>query len=337
MKIVRTDAELHLPTLDDRLRAEGHDLVLLGDGVSEDVLADALRDADILMMCYTPVTRAVMDSARNLRGIVKYGVGIDAIDIPAARERGIAVVNVPEYAEQTVAEGAFLLMLALLRKLPALMAQMTSAGWTWPEPRWLGRDVSGLTVGLIGFGRIGQQMAKMAGRGFDARVIACDPHQSDAVFGAAGVERVSLEDLLQKSDVISLHTVLNEDTHQMIGRKEFAQMKSEAVLINVSRGALVDETALIEALDAHKIAAAGLDVFEAEPLSPGHPLQNRKNVILLPHLTFWTEDAMRRLEDDTYARLRELMDDRPVTIRSTDPRLKGQAGAAYPDLSSSFR
>jgi D-3-phosphoglycerate dehydrogenase len=330
MKIVRTDAELYLPTLDDRLRAEGHDLVLLPDGVTQEALIAETRDADILMMCYTPISRAVIEAAPKLRGIVKYGVGIDAIDIPAAREHGVTVVNVPEYAENTVAEGAFLLMLALLRKLPALSAKMRAAGWTWPEPRWLGRDVAGLTVGVVGFGRIGQCMARMAGAGFGAHVIAFDPHQPDERLTAQGVERVTLNDLLARADVVSLHTVLNDETRHIIGAAELARMKPGALLINVSRGALIDEPALISALDEGRIAGAGLDVFEKEPLRPDHPLQDRPNVILLPHLTFWTEQAMSRLEDDTWDRLSELIEGRPVTIRSTDPRLKGQKGATYP-------
>lgn len=335
MKIVRTDAELHLPTLDDRLRAEGHEVILLPDGVGEAELIEAVRAACILMMCYTPVTRRVIEAAPKLRGIVKYGVGIDAIDIPAAKDHGVTVVNVPEYAESTVAEGAFLFMLALLRKLPALSVEMQTKGWTWPEPRWLGRDVAGLTVGLVGLGRIGRSMARMAGAGFGARIIAFDPHQPDEVFLSAGVERApTLRALLDVSDVVSLHTVLTDGTRGMIGSAEFEAMKPDAILLNVSRGALVDETALVAALDAGRIAGAGLDVYAREPLTPGHPLLNRPNVILLPHLTFWTHDAMRRLEDDTYARITELIERRPVTVRSSDPRLKEQPGAAYPALGS---
>ena len=330
MRIVRTDAELYLPTLDDRLRTEGHDLVLLPDGISQEALIEASRDADILMMCYTPVTRAVIQAAPKLRGIVKYGVGIDAIDIQAAKDHGVAVVNVPEYAENTVAEGAFLLMLALLRKLPALSAEMRASGWTWPEPRWLGRDVAGLTVGLVGFGRIGQCMARMAGAGFGAHVIAFDPHQPDDRFTAAGLKRVTLDDLLARADVVSLHTVLNDETRHIIGAAEFTRMRPGALLINVSRGALVDETALVNALDKGQLAGAGLDVYEREPLSLAHPLQNRPNVILLPHLTFWTHQAMQRLEEDTWARLSELIEGRAVTIRSKDPRLQGQTCTTYP-------
>lgn len=336
MKIVRTDAELHLPTLDDRLRADGHDLVLLPDGISEAELADAVLDAEIVMMCYTPVPRSIIAGAPKLRGIVKYGVGIDAIDIAAAKDHGVTVVNIPEYAENTVAEGAFLLLLALLRKLPGLSATMQQEGWAWPEPRWLGRDVAGLTVGLIGFGRIGQSFARMAGAGFGAKVIAFDPHQPDDVFSDLNAARAAtLGDLLAQSDVVSLHTVLTDDTRHLIGPQAFRAMKTDAILINVSRGALVDEAALLGALRNGQIAGAGLDVYSQEPLSlTDHPMSELlgyPNVILLPHLTFWTHQAMQRLEDDTYARLQELIEGRPVTIRSKDPRLLGQSGAIYPD------
>ena len=330
MKIVRTDAELHMPKLDARLRTDGHDVTLLPDGIPEDGLIEAVRDADILMMCYTPVTRRVIEAAPRLRGIVKYGVGIDAIDIPAARDHGVTVVNVPEYAENTVAEGAFLLMLALLRKLPAITATMQTEGWTWPEPRWLGRDVSGLTVGLIGLGRIGRSMARMTGAGFGAHVIACDPHQPDRVFADAGVVKVSLWELLARSDVVSLHTVLTDETRHLIGAPELALMKPSALLINVSRGGLIDQPALTAALDADLIAGAGLDVYAEEPLRKDCPLLGRPNVILLPHLTFWTHEAMQRLEEGTHARIAELIEGRPVLIRSKDARLQGQSGAIYP-------
>jgi D-3-phosphoglycerate dehydrogenase len=332
VKIVRTDAELVLPTLDDRLRQGGHDLVLLPDGVSEDVLCGELADADILMMCYTPVTRRAIESAPKLRGIVKYGVGIDAIDIEAARDHGITVVNVPEYAERTVAEGAFLLLLALRRKLPGLVEAMARDGWAWPETRWLGNDIAGMTLGLVGLGRIGQSMARMAGAGFGAHVVAYDPMQPQQVFDASGVTRVPSRDaLLATADAVSLHAVLTNETRHMIGARELARMKPGAVLVNVSRGELVDEAALVEALDAGHLGGAGLDVFASEPLTRDHPLFDRPNVILLPHLTFWTVEAMARLEEDVDARLKEMIEGRPVTIRSADPRLKNQPGAVYPN------
>jgi len=329
VRIVRTDAGLRTPALDAALRAEGHDLTLLPDGVSEADLCAAVAEADLLLMCYTPVAAAVIGAAPRLKGIVKYGVGIDAIDIPAAMARGIPVVNIPEYAERTVAEGAFALMLALARKLPALRACMEREGWAWPEPRWLGRDIAGSTVGIIGLGRIGQAMARMAGSGFGAEVIAYSPHTPPEVFAAAGVERAAhLHDLLARSDFVTIHAVLNDATRALIGAAELARMKPTACLINVARGAIVDDAALIAALDAGQIAGAALDVYSEEPLArDGHPLSalfGRDNVILSPHLTFYTREAMQRLEAETLARCREVLDGRPVTVTSDDPRLRAQ-------------
>ncbi len=332
MKILRTDAELSLPGLDDRLRAEGHQLTLLPDGVNVDRLIDEIADADLLLMCYTPIPRPVIEAAPRLRGIVKYGVGIDAIDIGAARERGITVVNIPEYAESTVAEGAFLLLLALLRKLPSLSAKMQSDGWVWPETKWLGRDMKNLTLGIVGLGRIGSALARMAGAGFGAKVLAYDPRKPDDAFAEVGAVRCnSLEELLAHADAVSLHATLNVTSRYMIGAHEISLMNPGTYLINVSRGSLVDETALIEALDRGHLAGAGLDVYEREPLIPDHPLLGRSNVVLLPHLTFWTREALLRLEADTYARIQEFAAGAPITIRSRDPRLAGQENAIYPD------
>ncbi len=334
MKIVRTDRELRMPVLDRALRDAGHDLVLLPDGVGEDGLADQVRDADLLLMCYTPVPARVIGATTRLRGIVKYGVGIDAIDIPAAIARGIPVVNIPEYAEETVAEGAFAMLLALAKRLPALRERMQSAGWAWPEPQWLGSDIAGQTVGIVGLGRIGRSMARMAGPGFRARVIAYDPALSAADMGE--VEKCDrLSDLLKRSDFVTLHCVLTDETRHLIGAAELRAMKPTAFLINTSRGALVDEQALLRALDAGWIAGAGLDVFSAEPLTrsthPLAPLYGRANVILSPHLTFYTHQAMQRLEAETLERCLELLEGRPVTIKSADPRLRGQAQALYTD------
>lgn len=334
MKIVRTDRELRMPLVDAMLRELGHELVLLPDGIPEAELATHTRDADLLLMCYAPITRHVIETATRLRGIVKYGVGIDAIDIPAATKRGITVVNIPEYAEETVAEGAFALMIALARKLPALAAQMSDHGWAWPEPKWLGRDIAGSTVGIVGLGRIGRSMARMAGAGFRANVLAYNPGMSEAAIRAAGATPCpDLHDMLGRSDFVSIHCVLNDATRHLIGAPELRAMKPTACLINVSRGAIVDEAALIRALDAGWIAAAGLDVFSAEPLAQrNHPLAalfNRPNVILSPHLTFYTEQAMARLEQDTLDRCLELIEGRDVLIKSTDPRLQGQARVIY--------
>lgn len=331
VRVVRTDCELETPAVDRALRGQGHELVLLPGGAGEDALAEAASGADILLVCYEPVTQRVVEAAGRLRGIVKYGVGIDAIDIPAATGRGIVVVNVPEYAEETVAEGAFALMMALARRLPEVGAEMAGAGWAWPERRLLGRDIAGSTVGIVGMGRIGRSMARMAGAGFRADVIAHDPHVGAGEMEAAGARRCEgLDELLRASDFVTVHCVLDAATRHLIGARELALMKPTAFLVNVSRGAIVDERALIEALDAGRIAGAGLDTFSREPLArEGHPLSGlfgRPNVILSPHLTFYTEQAMRRLEAETLERCRELAGGGKVTVKSADPRLAGQGG-----------
>ncbi|MGX5801109.1 NAD(P)-dependent oxidoreductase [Bradyrhizobium sp. Arg314] len=335
MKAVRTDRELECPGIDAGLRARGVELVTLPDGIPEAELMAAVADADLILMCYTPITGRVIDAARNLKGIVKYGVGIDAIDIQAAMRRGIPVVNVPEYAEETVAEGAFALMIALAKRLPAITAAVSRDGWIWPEQRWLGRDIAGATLGLVGCGKIGRSMARMAGQGFRARVLGLDPGIDAATMRDAGIEKVDdLQAMLGVCDFVSIHCVLNEQTRGLIGRQELACMKPSAILINVSRGALIDEAALVEAIVAGRIAGASFDVYSLEPLTrSGHPMSalfDRDNVILFPHLTFFTHEAMRRLEDDTLARCFELIEGRPVTIRSHDPRLRAQtAGVSF--------
>lgn len=335
MKAVRTDRELEVPRVDAGLRAAGVELVTVPDGIAEEDLAREVADADLLLMCYTPVTARIIAAAPRLKGIVKYGVGIDAIDIRAAMARGIPVVNVPDYAEETVAEGAFALLIALAKRLPAIAGAVQRQDWIWPQQRWLANDIAGRTLGLVGFGRIGRSMARMAGQGFRARVLAYDPHVDAADMQAQGVEKVlDLGQMLAASDFVSVHCVLNEATHHLLGRAQLARLPAHAILINVSRGAIVDEAALVEAIVACRIAGAGLDVYSVEPLArDGHPMSalfGRDNVILFPHLTFFTAEAMQRLEDDTLARAMEILDGRPVTIHSHDPRLRAQtAGVRF--------
>lgn len=328
-RIVRTDCELEVPRVDAALRAAGHELVLLADGASEDELILAVRDAELLLMCYTPVTARVIEAAEQLKGIVKYGVGIDAIDIEAAKARGIPVVNVPEYGEETVAEGAVTLMLALAKKLKPIGRAMQDEGWIWPESRWMGLDLSGKTLGLVGVGRIGTKVARMAGKGFGMRVLGFDPHVQDAHLEQAGVERrTDLRALAAESDFLSVHCVLNDETRGIVGERELAAMKRSAFLVNVSRGAIVDEVALLRALHEKRIAGAALDVYSSEPLAKaGHPLSAlyaMDNAIVFPHLTFFTREAMQRLEDETLERCFEILEGRPVLVKSDDPRLRGQ-------------
>jgi D-3-phosphoglycerate dehydrogenase len=329
MKAIRTNRELECPRIDAGLRTRGVDLVTLPEGISENELIEHAANADLLLTCYTPVTARVIESAQRLRGIVKYGVGIDAIDLEAARRRRVPVANIPEYAEETVAEGAFALIIALARKLAPMHCAMQNTGWIWPVREWLGHDLAGKTLGLVGAGRIGRSLARMASAGFRMRVIGFDPFVSGDAMQSAGVEKCrELAEVLRVSDFVSLHAVLNANTRHLIGRREIEQMKPSAMLINVSRGALVDEAALLDALSAGRIAGAALDVFSQEPLAQaGHPLSSlfsMPNVILTPHLTFYTHEAMERLEKETLERCDELLGGRPLLVKSHDPRLRSQ-------------
>jgi D-3-phosphoglycerate dehydrogenase len=336
IRVVRTDMELECPHLDKALRKSDVELVLLPDGISEDDLVRETRNASLILMCYTPITARVINEAKLLKGIVKYGVGIDAIDIEAAKARKIPVVNVPEYAEETVAEGAFALLVALTKKLRPLQKAMDETGWVWPTAQWQGSDISGKTLGLVGLGRIGRSMARMAGQGFNARVLAYSPHSDAQTIRAAGAEKCEdLHEMLGQSDFVSIHAVLNSETHHLIDAACFAAMKPGALFINAARGAIVDEAALIEALRSGQIGGAGLDVFSQEPLAlTGHPLSplfEMDNVILTPHFTFFTAEAMKRLEEDALARCDEILASKPVLVKSTDPRLTGQKnGVIFP-------
>lgn len=337
MKIVRTDAELELPRVDERLRGAGATLVLLDGAVAEDALAHEVRDAELILMCYTRIPARVIAGASRLKGIVKYGVGIDAIDIDAARARRIPVVNVPDYAEETVAEGAVALLLALARKMKPLQHRMDAEGWAWPTPQWLATDLAGKTLGLIGVGRIGSKLARMLGQGFRMRVLGFDPWRDREAMALQGVEKCDeLCAMLAQCDVVSLHAVLTPATRHLVGERELGCMKPGALVVNVSRGELIDEDALAAALRNGRLGGAALDAYGDEPLArEGHrlsPLYAMDNVVLWPHLTFYTAEAMRRLEDETLERCFEILGGEPVLVKSRDPRLRAQrTGVRFAD------
>jgi D-3-phosphoglycerate dehydrogenase / 2-oxoglutarate reductase len=328
IKIVRTDAELEVPRVDAALREQGV-LVLLPSTTNERALGNELRDADLLLMCYARISANAIANAERLRGIVKFGVGIDAIDIEAAKRRRIPVVNVPDYADETVAEGAMALILGLARKFKPLQREMQSRGWAWPTSRWLASDLAGKTLGLVGVGKIGARVARMAGPGFRMNVLGFDPFVSRGDMLQRGVEKCEeLHAMLARSDVVSVHAVLTPETRHLLGEQELAVMKPSASVVNVSRGALIDEEALVRALQSGRIAGAALDVYSDEPVAlTGHPLSPlycMDNVLLWPHLTFYTAEAMHRLEDETLERCTEILEGRPVLVKSHDPRLRSQ-------------
>lgn len=241
----------------------------------------------------TELPEALVARMRGLKAIVKHGAGVDNIPIPFATARGVMVANTPGGNNFTaVAEGAVALMLALLRRVREMDAVVREDRW---NERWTTRlgDLTEARVGLIGFGRIARYTAKICGAGFGAQLAAYDPMLDPADVFAAGVAPMGLDDLLAWADVISVHVPLTDETRGLIGAAELARMRSSAIIVNCSRGGIIDEPALTKALKGGSIAGAGIDVFEAEPPCADNPLFGVPNIILSPHVAGVTESGMK--------------------------------------------
>jgi phosphoglycerate dehydrogenase-like enzyme len=281
---------LAAPRFASLLRQQGLEVVFpqVGDRpLSEADLLEQLPGHVAVLAGMEPYTSAVLARAvPPLRVIARVGVGYDAVDIEAATAHGVAVTIAPGQNHDSVAEHAFGLMLAVLRKIAVHDRGMRQGLWL----RELTRPVRGLTLGLVGLGRIGRAMVPRA-RAFGMRVVAHDVQPDLAWAEANGVQIVSLSDLLRQADVISLHAPLTPATRHLINAESLRWVKPTAVLINTARGGLVDETALLEALRAGRLAAAGLDVFAVEPLPANHPFTHMEQVVLTPHTAGTDEQA----------------------------------------------
>ena len=270
---------------------------------NESDMCATAKDADALTgrsLRTSRITATIMDSAPNLRIIAKSTIGVDDVDVEAATERGILVTNAPiESNWGGVAEGTLGMILTLLKMTRERDEAVKQGKWRAPNLNglYLGSrqdGYPGLTVGLVGLGRIARRVAELLAP-WKTRIIAYDPYLDRSQFAKSGVEQVDLTTLLKESDIISLHPILTKENHHMIGKKEFAMMKPSAILINTSRGQIVDEKALAEALQAGKLAAAGLDAFEQEPLPADSPLRKfGPRVLLSPHMVSATHGESRR-------------------------------------------
>jgi len=250
-----------------------------------DVLLKEVRDVEGLLSLLTDkVDAELMDAAPRLKVISNYAVGFDNIDVAEATRRRIPVGNTPGVLTDSTADLAFALMMAAGRRLIEGVDYVRAGKWkTWGPKLLLGQDIHGATLGIIGFGRIGQAMAKRA-IGFDMRVLAYDPYPDQKAAKALGVELVELDRLLAESDFISLHPLLTKETYHMIGEREFKLMKPTAILVNAARGPIVDPKALYNALKNGEIAYAALDVTEPEPIPMDDPLLTLPNCIIVPHI-----------------------------------------------------
>lgn len=266
-----------------------------------------LPDAVVIWHVLRPLSGEDVRRATRCRLIHKLGAGVNTIDVDAASERGIAVANMPGANAPSVAEGTVLLMLAALRRLPQL-DRATRAGEGWPTDPGLGetvRDIGGGTVGLVGYGNVAQRVATIVSA-MGATVL----HTSTRDDGRPGWR--ALPDLLASSDIVSLHLPLAPGTAGLLDRAALARMRPDAVLVNTSRGPIVDEVALVDALCDGRLAAAGLDVFGEEPAPPDHPLFGLPNVVVTPHVAWYTADTMRRYLAEGVENCRRLLDGRDL-------------------------
>ncbi|MBO0588564.1 C-terminal binding protein [Sporosarcina sp. E16_8] len=262
----------------------------------EDVIAEC-KDADALISQYAPISRRVIESLEKCKVIARYGVGFNTIDIDAATEMGIMVGNVTDYCLDEVSDHTIALLLSSARKITKLNNAVKSGTWDFNVGIPIFR-LRGRTLGLVGFGNIPQMVAKKA-QAFGLTVIAYDPFVSEVIAHEMDVKLVTLEELCKQSDYVSIHVPLNKHTEGMISYDQFNKMKKEAFIINTSRGPIIDEKALINALVEEKIAGAGLDVLEVEPIDPNNPLLKMDNVIITPHGAFYSDEAEAELKRKT--------------------------------------
>lgn len=261
---------------------------------SDNQLLDVVPDADALLVCYAPVTKRVIDRAERCQIIARYGIGVDNVDVTAAAEKGIVVTNVPDYCVDEVSDHALALLLACARRLPLLDRRVRAGRWNAKDAVPAYR-LRGQVLGLVGFGKIPKALAsKVAALGLQR--IAFDPYIDEVTFATVGVRKVDFQTLLAEADFVSIHAPLTSETRGLIGEAALRAMKPTAYLINTARGPLVDDVALARALKEGWIAGAALDVLQTEPPTPSHPLLGLDNVILTPHVGFYSEAALQELQ-----------------------------------------
>lgn len=294
MKIFITDCDHDSIDIEQKVARDAGATLELRQAHTEDEVIAGCAGAEALIVQYAPITGKVLDGLPTVRAVVRYGVGVDTIDLDAATARGVIVMNVPDYGTEEVAEHAIALAMSTLRGVTALDRRMRQGHYdldaVMPVPR-----ISRSVFGILGLGAIGRDAAKFA-EGLGFHVIGHDPYlPADADLDPA-IERVSEEELLSRSDVISLHVPLTDTTRHMVNKRFLAAMKPTAILVNTCRGGVVDTEAIVDALRSHEIHAAALDVFETEPLPVASPLMALDNVVLTPHAAWYSGPAYEDLK-----------------------------------------
>lgn len=290
---------------------------------TEDELISRAWDCDALIVQFCPVTRNVVEHLKNCKVIVRYAIGYDTIDLAAADEAGIVVCNVPDYCVDDVATHAVTLLLACAKRLALYVRGVKQGRWDHREGKPL-ENFSRSTVGLVGFGAIAQGVAKKLS-GFGCQILAYDPFGNPDQAKALGVRLVDLNTLLSQSDYLSLHCPLTKDTARLLDREAFSRMKPGVCIVNTARGGLIDEEALLWALNQGIVASAGLDVLTREPVSSDHPLLQYPNVLLTPHVAWYSEESVQKLQKQVAQEAaRVLQGESPCTWSITPGRKGGK-------------
>lgn len=291
MKVLISD---NLAQIGEKILRDAGLQVDVNTGLPPEELKAIIPEYDgLVIRSATKVRKDIIEAATKLKVVGRAGIGLDNVDIPAASQKGIVVMNAPDGNSTTAAEHAISMMLAMARNIPQAN-QSTKAG-KWEKKKFMGREITGKTFGVVGIGRIGSISASRA-QGLKMKVIAYDPFMSQEIVEELGIEKVSLEELAQRADFISVHTPLTKDTKHLLSTDFFNSMKPEGMLVHCARGGVVDESALYEALKEGKIAGAALDVFEKEPTSIDNtPLLGLDNFICTPHLGASTSEAQENV------------------------------------------
>ena len=323
-KVVLTDYVWESVDVERKILGDLGELVPLQTKKPGEFLAQA-ADCDALLNTYAgPITAEAMAKMPKCRIIARYGIGVDTIDLDAATAAGIIVTNNPTYCIEEVAEHTMALLLDSARKIAFYDRLVRGGTWAVPPGKPLFRLV-GRTLGLVGFGNIARQVAVRAAS-FGLKILYADPFVKDGQFSEPG-RKVELDQLYRESDFVSVHPPLTPQTRGMIGDDAFSRMKPGAVLINCSRGPVVDTAALVRALDAKKIAACALDTTDPEPLPDPHPLRGRENVIINPHVAWYSEQSMVGLQSGAPNEVRRVLSGEwPVNVVNKAVKGKSRAG-----------
>lgn len=292
--VLKADNVVPFGELEHRLLADGGLDLVERHCPTEDDLIEHGQAADALLVVAEPVTARVIGSLGSCRVIGRFGSGLENVDTEAATRQGIQVTYMPTASTEEVSDHAIAMLLSLARRLPALDAAVRRGEWAIPVDLPAFRRLSEQTLGIVGVGRIGAMVARKA-RAFGLKIVAYDPYASSDALDELGIEPLGLDQLLARSDHVSLHAPLTPETRHLIGRPELSLMKTTANLINVARGGLVCQAALVSALQSGGIAAAAVDVLEQEPPEPDDPLLTAPNLLLSPHAAHFSEESMNEL------------------------------------------